>query len=80
MGTTILFSENFKPTVSQVICDVSSRMLTIVIESDDQTAYVLFNVYAPAGGTNKTVRKEFFPSVENTLKDLNLNNHILGGY
>ena len=55
-------------------------MLTIVIESDDQTAYVLFNVYAPAGGTNKTVRKELLPSVENTLKDLNLNNHILGGY
>lgn len=78
-GTAILFSENFVPTTSQVIRDVSGRMLTVVIESDDQTSYVLSNVYAPAGGTNKTARKEFFSSLENTLKDLRPNNYILGG-
>lgn len=72
-------SENFVPTISQVIHDVSGRMLTVVIESDDQTAYFLSNVYAPAGGSNKTARKEFFSSLENTLKDLNLYNYILGG-
>ena len=78
-GTAILFSENFVPTISQVFRDVSGRMLTVVIESDDQTSYVLSNVYAPAGGTNKTARKDFFSSVENTLKDLRPNNYILGG-
>ena len=71
-GTAILFSENLAPTVSQVIRDASGRMLTVVIESDDQTATC-------GCGTSKTVRKEFFSSVENTLKDLNLNNYILGG-
>ena len=78
-GTAILFSENFVPTISQVIRDVSGRMLTVVIESDDQTAYVLSNVYAPVGGSKKTTCKEFFSSVENTLKDLNLHHYILGG-
>ena len=78
-GTGILFSDKFQPTISQIVRDDNGRYIIVIIESVDNIPYVLCNVYAPSGGTHKSLRKEFFSQLEQTLKDLNLTNYIIGG-
>lgn len=65
------------PTISHKIQDDNGGCV-VIIESIN-IPYALCNVYAPSGGTHKSVRKEFFPRLEQTLKDLNLTNYIIGG-
>ena len=78
-GTAILFSDKFQPTISQIVCDDNGRYIIVIIESVDNIPYALCNVDAPSGGTHKSLSKEFFSQLEQTLKDLNLTNYIIGG-
>ena len=78
-GTAILFSDKFQPTISQIVQDDNGPYIIVIIESLDNIPYALCNVYAPSGGTHKSLRKEFFSQLEQTLKDFNLTNYIIGG-
>ena len=78
-GTAILFSDKFQPTISQIVCHDNGRYIIVIIESVDNIPYALCNLYAPSGGTHKSLSKEFFSQLEQTLKDLNLTNYIIGG-
>lgn len=52
--------------------DDNGGYVIVIIESINNIPYALCNVYAPSGGTHKSVRKEFFSQLEQMLKDLNL--------
>ena len=77
-GTAILFSDNFSPKILQEIKDEYGQTIILILELET-VPLVFCNVHAPSGGINKTSRKEFFDDLENTLKDLNYVNFIIGG-
>ena len=77
-GTAILFGENFSPRVN-VFKGTQGQTIIIDIDTDENSRLIIANIYAPSGGTRQKERKSFFSKLEDTLRDLNCENIILGG-
>ena len=75
----VLFGETFRPRVNGVLKGTQGQNIIIDIESEENLRLILANIYAPSGGTRQKERKSFFSKLEETLRDLNCENIILGG-
>ena len=73
------YLENFSPPINGVFKGTQGQTVTINIDTDENSRLILANIYAPLWGTWQIERKSFFFKLENTLRDLNCENIILGG-
>ena len=65
--------------MSGVFKGMQGQTVMIDIDTDENSRLILANIYAAWGGTQQKEQKSFFSKLENTLRDLNCENIILGG-
>ena len=65
--------------MNNVFKGTQGQTIIIDIDTDENSRLIMANIYAPSGGTRQKERKSFFSKLEDTLRDLNSENIILGG-